>query len=173
MEQTTECFTGFCLTPCESDCAALESVQFNEEIERIIAPHTENLTSFTALLELPPAQAKEILHSPPNCDGAVAGALCHINEEKPQIFHSLSGNLTLPSDSALIERAAKFSAFAEKNSSPAEINLTPRPRRKVKSEPVEKTDSNPNQIEDKNEKAAKRKELDKEVSQIRNELVIN
>ncbi|XP_028783320.1 transcription factor bHLH48-like [Neltuma alba] len=181
MEQTTGGFTGFNLSAAgERDQATLESIQFNEEIERIIAPAPENISSFTALLGLPPAQAKEILHSP-NCDGVTAAAfptygeqpLCHINDQKPHILHSSSGTSTLPSNSALIERVAKFSVFAEENSPPEEPNLAPLSPganlNRVKHEPPE-TDSNPKptpvipsnpSIEHKNERAAKRKEREK------------
>ncbi|KAI9080718.1 hypothetical protein K1719_037231 [Acacia pycnantha] len=143
MEQTTGGFTGFSLTAGESDQAALESIQFNEEIERIIAPAPENV-SFTALLELPPAQAKEILHSP-NCDGASAAAAAVVPAY----------------------------VFAEENSSPEEPNLAPLSSganlNRVKHEPPE-TDSNPKptsviasnpSIEYKNERATKRKEREK------------
>ncbi|XP_054778249.1 transcription factor bHLH48-like isoform X2 [Prosopis cineraria] len=177
MELTTGGSTGFSLTG-ERDRAALESVQFNEEIARIIAPAPENLSSFTALLELPAAQAKEILRSP-NSDRAAAvirafgEPLSHINDQKPHRFHSFSDTFRLPSNTALIERSAKLSVFAEENSSPEEANLAPLSSRanlnRVKHEPPE-TDSNPKStsiiasnppIENKNERAAKRKEREK------------
>ncbi|XP_054778241.1 transcription factor bHLH48-like isoform X1 [Prosopis cineraria] len=180
MELTTGGSTGFSLTG-ERDRAALESVQFNEEIARIIAPAPENLSSFTALLELPAAQAKEILRSP-NSDRAAAvirafgEPLSHINDQKPHRFHSFSDTFRLPSNTALIERSAKLSVFAEENSSPEEANLAPLSSRanlnRVKHEPPE-TDSNPKStsiiasnppIENKNERAAKRKEREKKVS---------
>ncbi|KAK4281850.1 hypothetical protein QN277_013297 [Acacia crassicarpa] len=184
MEHTVGGLAGFSL----SDQAALEAIRFDEEIERIIAPAPENVSSFTALLELPPAQAKEILHSP-NCDGAAASAaaamvpaygeqsFCHISDQRPHKFHSFSGTLTLPSNTALIERAAKFSVFAEENSSPQEPNLAPLSSganlNRVKHEPPE-TDSNPKptsviasnpSIEYKNQRATKRKEREKKVKE--------
>ncbi|XP_027366441.1 transcription factor bHLH48-like [Abrus precatorius] len=133
---------------------ALESIHFNDEIQGIMAPATETANSFTALLELPPTQAVELLHSPER-----AGKPPRHNPMSS--FASGGGNLTFPSNAALIERAARFSVFAGDNS-PA-----------VKHEQPE-TDSNPSStqgggcvsdpaVENKNPKGAKRKEREKKV----------
>lgn len=147
-EQSTVGFRGS--TP--DGGLVLESIQFNDEIQGIVSPvpAPENASSFTALLELPPTQAVELLHSP------------NVNQ-KPYLLGSFNGNLTFPSNAALIERAAKYSVFAgENNNSPP-----------VKNEPQE-TDSNPCStqgyvsdpaVENKNQRcaAAKRKEREKKV----------
>lgn len=180
MEQSTGGLLGSSLAIREQDKSALESIQFNQEIQEIMAPPPENASSFTALLELPPPQAVELLHSP-DCDGTTANSsasgksLCQINNQKPYLFHSFSGNLTFPSNAALIERAAKFSVFAGERSPPEDSSLVA-PNScanldRVKSEPPE-TDSNPSSmhgcvsdpaVENQNQRAAKRKEREKKV----------
>ncbi|KAJ1375961.1 Myc-type, basic helix-loop-helix [Sesbania bispinosa] len=161
------------------DRTVLESIQFNEEIQGIVAPAPapENASSFTALLELPPTQAVELLHSP-DCDGAAARRppSCHVSvNQKPYLLNSFSGNLTFPTNAALIERAAKFSVFAGENSPPGEAQLVPAGSGanldRVKNEPQE-TDSNPCStqgcvsvsdpaVENKNQRSTKRKEREK------------
>ncbi|KAJ1409924.1 Tetratricopeptide-like helical domain superfamily [Sesbania bispinosa] len=141
----------------------LDSIQFNEEIQGIMAPAPESASSFTALLELPPTQAVELLHSPERAGKPPH----HVSNPKPYPLSSFGGtdtrNLTFPSNAALIERAARFSVFAGENSPPPE----------VKSE-LPETDSNPSStqgggcvsdpvVENKNPKGAKRKEREKKV----------
>ncbi|RDX69735.1 Transcription factor bHLH48 [Mucuna pruriens] len=163
------------------DGTTLESIQFNEEIQGIMAPAPapENASSFTALLELPPTQAVELLHSP-DSDNAAARKPpnCHVNaNQKPYLLNSFGGNLTFPSNAALIERAAKLSVFAGENSPPpGEARLVPAGSGsnldRVKNEPQE-TDSNPCStqgcvsdpaVENKNQRTAKRKEREKKVT---------
>ncbi|TKY62577.1 Transcription factor bHLH48 [Spatholobus suberectus] len=160
------------------DGATLESIQFNEEIQGIMAPAPENASSFTALLELPPIQAVELLHSP-DSDNAAARKPpnCHVSaNQKPFLLNSFGSNLTFPSNAALIERAAKFSVFAGENSPPqGEARVVPAGSGsnldRVKNEPQE-TDSNPCStqgcasdpaVENKNQRTAKRKEREKKV----------
>lgn len=183
MEQTRGGFPGSRLTVGKHDQTTLESIQFNEEIQRIVAPTPENASSFTALLELPPTQAMELLHSP-NCDVGAAQTsaseehLSDINDQKPHLLNSFNRNLTFPSNTALIERAAKFSMFAEENSPPERASLAPLDSGAnlniVKNEPPE-ADSNPSStvgfvsdaaIESMNERAAKRKEREKKVPEL-------
>ncbi|KAK4272559.1 hypothetical protein QN277_021098 [Acacia crassicarpa] len=179
MEQTTGGLPGSSLAIREQDKSALESIQFNQEIQGIMDPPPENASSFTALLELPPPQAVELLHSP-DCGGAAASSasaksLCQINNQKPYLLHSFSGNLSFPANAALIERAAKFSVFAGVNSNPEDSNVVGRNSGvnldKVKNEPPE-SDSNPSPmqgcvsdptVENSNQRAAKRKEREKKV----------
>lgn len=180
MEQTTGGLPGSSLANREHDKSALESIQFNQEIQGIMALPPENASSFTALLELPPPQAVELLHSP-DCGGAAAASsasaksLCQINNQKPYLLHSFSGNLTFPANAALIERAAKFSVFAGENSNPGDSSVVGRNSGanldKVKNEPPE-SDSNPSPMqrcvsdptfENSNQRAAKRKEREKKV----------
>ncbi|KAI4348735.1 hypothetical protein L6164_009422 [Bauhinia variegata] len=180
MEQTAGGLVGSSPTVREQDENALESIQFNEEIQGLIAPASENASSFTALLELPSTQAMELLHLP-DCDGTAAAASgsekssCQIDDQKPYLFHSFNGNLTFPSNTSLIERAAKFSVFAGENST-TEVasSVFPSSRAnldKVKNEPPE-TDSNPSSpqglvsdpvVENKNQRTIKRKEREKKV----------
>ncbi|CAK8543305.1 unnamed protein product [Lathyrus sativus] len=159
------------------DNTALDSVQFNDEIQGIMvpAPAPENASSFTALLELPPTQAVELLHLP-DCDGTDSRRLpcCHVSvNQKPYLPSSSDGNnLTFPTNAALIERAAKFSVFAG-DISTREARLFPAVSganlESVKNEPQE-TDSNPCStqecvsdpaVENKNQRTAKRKEREK------------
>ncbi|XP_052730569.1 transcription factor bHLH48 isoform X4 [Vigna angularis] len=145
----------------------LEAIQFNEEIQGIIAPAPETASSFTALLELPPTQAVELLHSPER-----AGKPPRHNP-KPYPLTSFasasasSANLTFPSNAALIERAARLSVFAGENSN-SNSNST-----EIKRE-LPETDSNPSStqgggsasdpaLENKDEKGLKRKEREKKV----------
>ncbi|KAL9240132.1 hypothetical protein vseg_014388 [Gypsophila vaccaria] len=88
---------------------------------------------FTALLELPPNQALELLTDdpPPFVGGADGGACCYAP--------------TFPSDSALVARAAKYSVLAD-------------PARGVKSEPVD-SGSDPGRTD--SDKSVKRKDREK------------
>ncbi|XP_024031128.1 transcription factor bHLH48 [Morus notabilis] len=151
----------------------LDSLQFGEEIQRLMAVPPENASSFTALLELPAPQAMELLHHAPDPDRVPA--MANLSGEplhKPYPHQTFGSSLTFLSDPALIERAAKYSVFAGEHSpetssvpSNSSANLE-----KVKSEPAE-TDSNPNSsqplvsdpsVEEKNQRpSAKRKEREK------------
>ncbi|XP_058207644.1 transcription factor bHLH48-like isoform X1 [Rhododendron vialii] len=133
----------------------VESLQLGEEIQRLVmAPETGN--SFTALLELPPNQAMELLHAPGG------------NDETPPPFNrllrSLDSTPTFPSNAALLERAAVFSVFAAEKSSETSlipVNSVVNSRERVKREPVD-TDSNPNSSNpNSNQKSTKRKEREK------------
>ncbi|CAK7342444.1 unnamed protein product [Dovyalis caffra] len=75
----------------ELDETGLESLQFGEDIRHLITPPSENESSFTALLELPANQAVELLHSDSG------------QKQYP--------NLTFPSNTSLLERAARLSFF--------------------------------------------------------------
>ncbi|KAE8077454.1 hypothetical protein FH972_016016 [Carpinus fangiana] len=74
----------------------------------------ENANSFTALLELSTTQAMELLHSQ-SVDEAPAplsgDPLHRIDDDRKRFLTSVNGNLTFPSNKALIERAAKLSVF--------------------------------------------------------------
>ncbi|KAE9621706.1 hypothetical protein Lal_00032610 [Lupinus albus] len=158
MEQATQVLSG----SNQNDVVPLESIQFNEEIQGIMAP--ENARSFTALLELRPTEAVEFFHSPGSSVAAAA--------RKPPLANTKPYNLTFPSNSGLIERAAKFSVFAGENSSSPEeaclvVPVTSGDR--VKNEPQE-IDSNPCStqgcvsdlaVENKNQRNTKRKEREK------------
>ncbi|GFY98283.1 basic helix-loop-helix (bHLH) DNA-binding superfamily protein [Actinidia rufa] len=129
----------------------VESLQLGEEIQRLMAPPPpETASSFTALLELPPETAMELLHSPENDETApkLAG-------EAHRRLLSPNFTPTFPSDAALLERASRFSVFA------VEKNLIGDSHR-VKQEPVD-SESNPNCSSDpnNNQKSTKRKEREK------------
>ena len=156
---------GSCPTRPEPEETGLESLQFRDEIQRLMTVPPENASSFTALLELPATQAMQLLHSSPHSAGGGG------DEHKPYSSSSsfTNGNLTFPSNKALIERAAKFSVYAaaadaeispETSSVPSNssANLD-----KVKTEPAE-TDSNPGSSnKTQTQKLAKRKEREKKV----------
>ncbi|XP_021724053.1 transcription factor bHLH48-like isoform X1 [Chenopodium quinoa] len=141
------------------------SYPFGEEFQKlIIAP--ENGNSFTALLGLPPNQAMELLTDDSSAAAAGAGASGGgggdvVKRHRISAFnHSLSSLPALPSNRALIERAAKYSVFANEDSSSPEL--------KVKSEPLDDAGSNPNSgsdptagSESDKEKPLKRKEREK------------
>nr|KYP57403.1 Transcription factor bHLH48 [Cajanus cajan] len=124
-----------------------------------MAPPPETANSFTALLELPPTQAVELLHSPERAGKPPR----HSPKPYPLTSFASAGaaNLTFPSNAALIERAARFSVFAGENSPEVKRELP-------------ETDSNPSSthgggsvsdpaVENKNSKSAKRKEREKKV----------
>nr|KJB36081.1 hypothetical protein B456_006G139900 [Gossypium raimondii] len=118
--------------------AALESLQFTDEFHRLIlAPPSDNATSLTALLELPASRALELLHSPASAKLIAASA---------SSFEALKGNFLFPSNTTLIDQAARSSVFAggvnntnnksnapETTSNNATLNL----EKAVKSEPAE------------------------------------
>lgn len=128
------------------------SLQLSEEMRSLVlAPETGN--SFTALLELPPNQARELLHAQGNDDAPAY-----------RLLHPLNCTPTFPSNAALLERAAVFSVFAAENSqetSSIRGNSVGNSGEKVKQEPVD-TDSNPNSSDlNGNQKSTKRKEREK------------
>ncbi|TYJ12467.1 hypothetical protein E1A91_A11G352900v1 [Gossypium mustelinum] len=123
------------------EVAALESLQFTDEIHRLMsAPATDNASSFTALLELPAPQAVQLIHSP---DSAKLIATPAPNVE------DFKGGFHLPSNGGLIERAARFSVFAgegnNKSDSPEATsnNSSANLQKAVKSEPAETESSQP------------------------------
>lgn len=167
----------------EHEEPGLDSLQFREEIQRLITAPPENASSFTALLELPATQAMELLHYTPDSEGTpTPTTLSGEQGQKPYLHPPFSSNLTFPSNPSLIERAAMFSVFAGDNSpetssvpSNSSANLE-----KVKNEPME-TDSNPNSsqhlnsdptVGNKNQKpSAKRKEREKKVKKVKSFLL--
>lgn len=127
---------------------AEDSLQFGEELQTLMSVPPESSNSFTALLELPPNQAVKLLHTPEKI------------VEHPKLYPYAP---MFPSNSALIDRASKFSVFATENS----------PERKtvpVKQEPVE-SDSHRNSspgmsdsvVPSSDHKSSKRKEREKKV----------
>ncbi|CAL2272524.1 unnamed protein product [Prunus armeniaca] len=145
-----------------------ESLQFREEIHRLMAVPPENASSFTALLELPPTQAMELLHLSPEANSTPTPAAI---SGEARVQHPFNSSLTFPTNPALIERASKFSIFAgegspETSSMPSNSGAD---LEKVKTEPVE-TDSNPNSSQltldatkNNQRSSAKRKEREKKV----------
>ncbi|EYU20721.1 hypothetical protein ABFS82_11G006400 [Erythranthe guttata] len=106
-------------------------------------------SSFTALLELPPPQAVELL----------------VNEDFPA--KPVHPPPFFPSDTALIDRASKFSVFASADNSPESMtNMSA--SRSVKQEPLDR-DSHPNSsspaVSNHSTKSSKRKEREKKVKE--------
>ncbi|PSS01826.1 Transcription factor bHLH48 like [Actinidia chinensis var. chinensis] len=130
----------------------VESLQLSEEIQRLIAPPPppESAISFTALLELPPETAMELLHSPENDETAAKFA-----REGHRRLLSLNSPPVFPSNTALLERTSRFSVFAAEKNSIGDSH-------RVKQEAVD-SDSNPNYSSDpnNNQKSTKRKEREK------------
>lgn len=116
------------------DQNALDSLQFNEEIQHLMTVPLENASSFTALLELPAPQAVELLHhhqqhhSPESNESTAkllaAKADAHVRHHPHEAAHHFNpgANLTFPSNTSLIERAARFSVFAGINNSDSNNN---------------------------------------------------
>lgn len=136
------------------DQNALDSLQFNEEIQHLMTLPPENANSFTALLELPAPQAVELLHhhhhrSPEsNCSTAklvtakADGHGLHHPHATPHHFNP-GANLTFPSDISLIERAVRFSVFAGINNSDNNHNDNNNNNHKVSSK-IDKNNNNNN-----------------------------
>nr|KJB16405.1 hypothetical protein B456_002G229100 [Gossypium raimondii]KJB16408.1 hypothetical protein B456_002G229100 [Gossypium raimondii]KJB16409.1 hypothetical protein B456_002G229100 [Gossypium raimondii]KJB16410.1 hypothetical protein B456_002G229100 [Gossypium raimondii] len=130
--------------PDGGEVAAFESLQFTDEIHRLIsAPATDNASSFTALLELPATQVVELLHSPESVKLIVASA--------PNV-EDFKGSFHFPSNTGLIQKDARFSVFSgegnnknEKSNSPemTSKNSSANLEKAVKSEPAETASSLP------------------------------
>ncbi|TYI98639.1 hypothetical protein E1A91_D01G229200v1 [Gossypium mustelinum] len=130
--------------PDGGEVAAFESLQFTDEIHRLIsAPGTDNASSFTALLELPATQVVELLHSPESVKLIVASA--------PNV-EDFKGSFHFPSNTGLIQKDARFSVFSgegnnknEKSNSPemTSKNSSANLEKAVKSEPAETVSSLP------------------------------
>ncbi|GMJ02321.1 hypothetical protein like AT3G57800 [Hibiscus trionum] len=124
------------------EVTAFESLQFTDKIHRLIlAPTTDNASSFTALLELPPPQAVELLHSPDSPKLIAAS---------PPNVEVFEGSFRFPSNTGLIERDARFSVFSgeannsnEKRNSPESKNVIANLEKNVKTEPAETESSQP------------------------------
>ncbi|WCJ33927.1 basic helix-loop-helix (bHLH) DNA-binding superfamily protein [Euphorbia peplus] len=117
-----------------ADDTILESLQFGDDIQHLISPPPENGNSFTALLELPPNQAMELLHSP---DLTLKTTVEPLLQLQPDFNAS---NLTFPTNTALIDRAARFSVFAGDGSpetSSVPSNSSANLDKAVKCEPTE------------------------------------
>ncbi|KAJ8752186.1 hypothetical protein K2173_003794 [Erythroxylum novogranatense] len=151
--------------PPQQDHSGFDYVpQFGEDIQHLISVPQDNASSFTALLELPANQAVELLHSP----DSTLGTPPEHNAYSP---HHFKANLTFPSNSGLIERAAKFSVFAGNSSletSSVPSNSSGNLEELVKSEPTETEsylNSSPQKTDNKalNRRSVKRKEREKKV----------
>uniref|UniRef100_A0A1J3JHV7 Transcription factor bHLH60 n=1 Tax=Noccaea caerulescens TaxID=107243 RepID=A0A1J3JHV7_NOCCA len=96
--------------PCR-EATGLDSLHIGEEFRQLVTLPPENAGSFTALLELPPTQAVELLHftDTSSSQAAVTGIGGDIAPPPP--LHSF-GTLTFPSNPVLMERAARFSVIA-------------------------------------------------------------
>ncbi|KAG8646800.1 transcription factor bHLH48 isoform X2 [Manihot esculenta] len=165
----------------QPDETGLDSVQFGEDIQHLISVPPENASSFTALLELPPNQAVELLHSP---DSTLrARTVIDTHHHKPYLQPHFNGaSLSFPTNSGLIERAARFSVFAGENlnntsnnsaeTSSVPSNSSANLEKVVKSEPAEAESylnpsqplvSDPTTVENEaqNQRPVKRKEREK------------
>ncbi|XAR68556.1 hypothetical protein NMG60_11003725 [Bertholletia excelsa] len=127
----------------------------------MVAPPPETGSSFTALLELPANQAMELLHSPETTETPPPAiqSPCHR-------FHSLNCSPTFPSNTALLERASKFSVFAAGNTpGRSSIPLNPSVNSHIMKQELVDSDSNPNSSDpiapNDSPKSTKRKEREK------------
>ncbi|KAL1206935.1 Transcription factor bHLH48 [Cardamine amara subsp. amara] len=120
----------------------LESLNFSDEIRQLVTmmPPENTGGSFTALLEMPPTQAMELLHFT-DSSSSQATVSRVAGDISPPNLHPY-GTLTFPSNSLLLDRAARFSVIAtEQNrnisgeTASSSANLD-----RVKAEPAE-TDS--------------------------------
>lgn len=156
----------------------IESLQFGGEIRRIMGAQPDTgSSSFTALLGLPSNQAVELLHSS-GFESARTAAHSgenrngsHVNNQANYTSRTLDSSPTFPSNTALLERAAKFSVFATEETS-IETSSIPSSSsansQKLKQEPFG-SDTNPNisadqpqrVINSSQKRSAKRKEIEK------------
>ncbi|KAL5975985.1 hypothetical protein ACLOJK_020315 [Asimina triloba] len=100
-----------------------ESFNFSEDIQSLMTENILQLTldsapetdsSFTALLGLPKNQALELLHKPESGGAPVVPSGEIWKAQKPVPF-CFSGTPTFPSNATLLERAVRFSVFAEES----------------------------------------------------------
>lgn len=124
-----------------------EAFQFGEEIQRLMTVPPENGSSFTALLELPPNQAMELLHSPES-DGTppeLAGDVWSPHDCKP--YDTINCSPTFQFKAAVVEQAAGLSIFSTAGEDSPRTSSVPSNSSanslKVKNEPID-TDSNRN-----------------------------
>ncbi|XVE61214.1 hypothetical protein DITRI_Ditri06bG0021300 [Diplodiscus trichospermus] len=147
------------------EVAQLESLQLTDEIHRLIsAPPTDNASSFTALLALPAPQAVQLLHS------IESAKLIEVPAPEVEAF---KGSFPFPSNSGLIERAARFSVFSvegNNNNSKSSLpettsnNSSARLQKAVKNEPAGTESSQPLASDPTAEKRSiKRKNQEKKV----------
>lgn len=163
--------------PCR-EATGLDSLHIGEEFRQLVTLPPENAGSFTALLELPPTQAVELLHftDTSSSQAAVTG----IAPPLPSF-----GTLTFPSNPVLMERAARFSVIAteqqngnvsgETTTSSVPSNSSANLDR-VKTEPAETESSqrltsdqaveNQSPSPSQNNRSGKRKDFEKKVRQI-------
>lgn len=124
-----------------------EAFQFAEEIQKLMTVPPENGSSFTALLELPPNQAMELLHSPES-DGTppeLAGEVWSQCDCKP--YDTINCSPTFQFKAAVVEQAAGLSIFSTAGDDSPRTSSVPSNSSanslKVKNEPID-TDSNRN-----------------------------
>ncbi|XP_044504601.1 transcription factor bHLH48-like isoform X2 [Mangifera indica] len=156
------------------DPNALDSFQFNEEIQQLMAVPQENASSFTALLELPTPQAVKLLHYSRDSEDSAAPAYSNnhtvtADAHCPPYHFPVGANLTFPSNIALIGRAARLNEKNNnRNNTPETTESVPSNSSgdlgKVKNEPAESDSNNPNSSPPaENKRSVKRKECDKKV----------
>ncbi|XP_023640740.1 transcription factor bHLH48 [Capsella rubella] len=136
----------------------LESLNFSDEFRQLVTttPPENSGGSFTALLEMPVTQAMELLHFTDS-----SSSQTNITKLAGDISPHPFGTLTFPSNSLLLDRAARFSVIAteqngyisgETPSSSANLD-------RVKAEPAETDSVSENQNSKQNQN--KRKEREK------------
>lgn len=144
-------------------------LQLGDELRSLMSVPTETGSSFTALLELPPNQAVELLVHSPDRAATVNAA------NRPRTLSAVpfppcpAPQLIFPSDAALVDRASKFSPIVNSEDN-CRGNLDT-----VKQEPMDSY-SNPNSSSspavsnptvDQNPKSTKRKEREKKVVSVK------
>lgn len=138
-------------------------LQLGDELHSLMSVPPDTGSSFTALLELPPNQAVELLVQSPDRIATITAANHPITLSSVPFSPCPPPQLIFPSDTALVDRASKFSPIvnSEENS---RGNLEA-----VKQEPMDSY-SNPNSSSspavsnptvDQNPKSTKRKEREK------------
>ena len=155
----------------EKEEIGAEPFLFGEEILKLMIDPPENGSSFTALLGLPANQAMELLHSPESDTAPTELSVEAWRDNLMNPHQPYYCSPTFPSNTALIDRAARLSIFAAGENSPDTSSVPLNLSYKVKNEPTD-TDSNPNSlsplisnptVENKNQRSTKRKEREKKV----------
>lgn len=160
--------------PCR-EAIGLESLHLGDEFRQLVTtlPPENAGGSFTALLELPATQAVELLHFTDSSSSQAAVTGIGGGDIAPPL-HSFGGTLTFPSNSILMERAARFSVIATEQQNGNVSGETPTSSvpsnssanlDRVKTEPAETDSAMENQIPcpNQNNRSGKRKDIEKKV----------
>uniref|UniRef100_A0A1J3I9Y1 Transcription factor bHLH48 n=3 Tax=Noccaea caerulescens TaxID=107243 RepID=A0A1J3I9Y1_NOCCA len=155
--------------PCREAVTGLESLNFSDGFRQLVTMPPENTgSSFTALLEMPATQAMELLHFT-DSSSSQANVNRVAGDIAPHTLHNPFRRLTFPSNSLLLDRAARFSVIATEQNGNIPGDSVPSNSGenldRVKAEPSESDPmmENQNSTQNQNNSSGKRKEREKKV----------